>query len=113
MTPTSGRSWSSPARVLQNPAENAALIAGLLAQQSRKAGHTALGLGLYCQPESGQLLVALADKNRIWNRRLSVTELRREDTQQIAAWAGPECPAAVHRAVSQAAPRRHRARRAG
>ena len=30
--------------------------------------------------------MALADKNRIWNRRLSVTELRREDTQQIAAW---------------------------
>lgn len=81
-----GQELELPRRVLQNPAENAALIAGLLAQQSRKAGHTALGLGLYCQPESGQLHVALADKNRIWNRRLSVTELRREDTQQIAVW---------------------------
>lgn len=81
-----GQELELPRRVLQNPAENAALIAGLLAQQSRKAGHTALGLGLYCQPESGQLHVALADKNRIWNRRLSVTELRREDTAQIAVW---------------------------
>ena len=81
-----GQELELPRRVLQNPAENAALIAGLLAQQSRKAGRTALGLGLYCQPESGQLHVALADKNRIWNRRLSVTELRREDTQQIAVW---------------------------
>lgn len=81
-----GTELELPRRVLQEPSENAALIAGLLAQQSRRAGHTALGLGVYCQPQSGQLHVALADKNRVWNRKLSVAESRREDIPQIAVW---------------------------
>ena len=81
-----GTELELPRRLLQAPEDNGALIAGLLAQQCRKAGHTALGLGVYCQPESGQLHVALADKNRIWNRRLAVAEPIREDTAQIAVW---------------------------
>lgn len=81
-----GQELSLPHRLLQEPAENAALIAGLLAQQSRRAGHTALGLGVFCQAGTGQLHVALADKNRVWHRRLSVAEPRREDTAQIAVW---------------------------
>ena len=81
-----GQELELPRRLLQEPSENAALIAGLLAQQSRRAGRTALGLGVYCQAGSGLLHVALADKNRVWNRRLSVAELRREDTPQIAVW---------------------------
>ena len=81
-----GQELTLPRRLLQEPSENAAVIAGLLAQQSRRAGHTALGLGVYCPAGSGSLHVALADKNRIWNRRLSVAELRREDTPQIAVW---------------------------
>lgn len=81
-----GTELELPRRLLQTPEDNGALIAGLLAQQCRKAGHTALGLGVYCQPESGQLHVALADKNRIWNRRLAVAEPIREDTAQIAVW---------------------------
>lgn len=81
-----GTELELPRRLLQAPEDNGALIAGLLAQQCRKAGHTALGMGVYCQPESGQLHVALADKNRIWNRRLAVAEPIREDTAQIAVW---------------------------
>ena len=81
-----GQELEIPKRFLQVPDENAAIIAGLLAQQSRRAGHTALGLGVYCQVSSGQLHVALADKNRIWNRKLSVAEIRRADTPQVAVW---------------------------
>lgn len=81
-----GRELELPRRLLQQPEENAAAIAGHLAAQSRRAGHTNLGLGIFCPPEGGQLYVALADKSRVWNRRLTVPPARQADTAQIAVW---------------------------
>ena len=81
-----GRELELPRRLLQQPEENAAAIAGHLAAQSRRAGHTNLGLGIFCPPEGGQLYVALADKSRVWNRRLAVPPARQADTAQIAVW---------------------------
>ena len=81
-----GRELELPRRLLQQPEENAAAIAGHLAAQSRRAGHTNLGLGIFCPPEGGQLYVALADKSRVWNRRLAVPPTRQADTAQIAVW---------------------------
>ena len=81
-----GRELELPRRLLQQPEENAAAIAGHLAAQSRRAGHANLGLGIFCPPEGGQLYVALADKSRVWNRRLAVPPARQADTAQIAVW---------------------------
>ena len=81
-----GRELELPRRLLQQPEENAAAIAGHLAAQSRRAGHTNLGLGIFCPQEGGQLYVALADKSRVWNRRLAVPPTRQADTAQIAVW---------------------------
>lgn len=73
-------------RLLQETKEGSAALASALAVQSRRHARTSLGLGISCSEESGQLFVAIADKNRVWNRRLALPANRLQDTAQTAVW---------------------------
>lgn len=75
-----------PHRIMQDATEGSASFASILAVQSRRAGHTALGLGICCNSAAGQIFVALADRSRVWHRRLEMPADRTADTVRTAVW---------------------------
>lgn len=75
-----------PHRIMQEAEEGSASFASILAVQSRRTGHTALGLGICCNSASGQIFVALADRSRVWHRRLEMPADRTADTVRTAVW---------------------------
>lgn len=83
-----------PHKLLSEGDGSSAALAAAMAVQARKMNHASLGVGICCRcPEEAsggervRVVVALADKRKIWTKRLEVAKARGQKTIcELAAW---------------------------